>query len=122
MDRTISESSIDDARAGEYERQGEQASPIIVIESCHSTWLFDEENRRFRRLPKGHLSGISTVWRSYDRLVVDDATNAFVALIDPPPGTRLLRSKRHVGPCGYSGGERAADKLFDEVGDLLTTS
>ena len=46
----------------------------LVFESCHSTWLFDTERMRFRRILKGLESGprhVATDWRAYFGLEVD---------------------------------------------------
>lgn len=73
------------------------ATPL-VIESCHSVWLFDESNHRFRRMVKGLGSEatIATDWRLYDHLVVEEHSDAFLVFLDDS-GTRLLRSRRHLG-------------------------
>jgi len=70
----------------------------LVVESCHSVWLFDEENRRFRRMVKGLGPDVTvaTDWRPYDHLVIDEQTDAFLVFLDEN-GTRLLRSRRHLG-------------------------
>ncbi len=75
---------------------------FVVIESCHSTWLFDTVDRRFCRVLRNgtHPSAVATDWRSYDRLVVEDHTEAFVVFLDAS-GTRLLRSWRHTADCDH---------------------
>ncbi len=81
-----------------------KASPdrFVVIESCHSTWLFDTADRRFCRVLRNSSfpAAVATEWRSYDRLVVEDRTDAFVVFLDPS-GTRLLRSWRHTADCDH---------------------
>ena len=40
----------------------------LVLESCHSTWVFDPERRRFRRILKGgevEERPVTTPWRTY---------------------------------------------------------
>jgi hypothetical protein len=84
--------------------RGDAGSPdrFVVIESCHSTWLFDTADRRFCRVVRNgaHAAGVPTDWRPYDRLVVEDRTEAFVVFLDAT-GTRLLRSWRHGADCGH---------------------
>lgn len=91
----------------------------LVIESCHSTWVFDEDNHRFRRLLKGARIGrsISTSWRSYHHVVFDDRSDAFLVFLDPC-GTRLLRSWRHLGDCGKCG-EATAEISAEDVRRLV---
>lgn len=66
------------------------------IESTHSTWIFDTERMRFRRLPKGAdptSPSLESDWEPYFALDVDAETGAFtVALTEDR--TRLLRAWR----------------------------
>ena len=66
------------------------------IESAHSTWLFDTDRGRFRRLPLGvdpDAFALDSDWEPYFALDVDDATGAFTVTLDAD-GTRLLRAFR----------------------------
>jgi hypothetical protein len=41
---------------------------LFVLESCHSTWIFDTEKMRFRRVLKGlalDAHAATTAWRAY---------------------------------------------------------
>lgn len=75
-----------------------------VIESCHSTWIFDLANHRFRRTVKGRELNrrFSTDWRVYDHVVFDSESGAFLIFLDAL-GTRVLRSQRHSGQCERCG-------------------
>ena len=76
-------------------------SNLLVIESCNSTWLFDHEKSRFRRVPRGaplDLPASDAEWQRYFRLEVDPDTDAFLVTLNES-GSRLLRSFRHVMPC-----------------------
>lgn len=65
-----------------------------TIDTCHSTWEFDEANRRFRRWLRHDLAqGVSTGWRPYARLVADASWDAFVVVLEPR-GTRVLVGRR----------------------------
>ncbi len=64
----------------------------IVIESCHSTWIIDMENSRFRRLVKDsdhRASPASTEWQACYGVEIDPLSESFVVLLNPE-GTRLL--------------------------------
>jgi len=66
------------------------------IESAHSTWLFDTERRRFRRLPTGvdpDAFAPESDWEPYFGLDLDDESGAFTVTLDAD-GTRLLRAFR----------------------------
>lgn len=88
-----------------------------MLESCHSTWVFDVAHLRFRRILKGldlDASRASTAWRPYFGLELDPLSESFVVLLNPE-GTRLLRSWRHVEHCPQCGGEATAEFSLDEL-------
>src|ERR1700683_168058 len=90
---------------------------LFVLESCHSTWIFDTERLRFRRVLKGlALDGpsVTTAWRAYYGLEIDPISESFVVLLNPE-GTRLLRSWRHVEQCPQCGGNQTAELSLDEL-------
>ncbi len=89
----------------------------LVLESCHSTWLFDTERMRFRRILKGldlDARQASTAWRPYYGLEMDSMSESFVVLLNPE-GSRLLRSWRHVDRCPQCGGEATAELSIDDL-------
>ncbi|MDA8268270.1 MAG: hypothetical protein M0Z63_11310 [Actinomycetota bacterium] len=89
----------------------------LVLESCHSTWLFDTERMRFRRILKGlevESHHAATGWRPYFGLDVDPESESFVVRLNPE-GTRLLRSWRHVDRCSQCGGEATSELSLDEL-------
>ncbi|MGH9044212.1 MAG: hypothetical protein ACRDVP_05150 [Acidimicrobiales bacterium] len=89
----------------------------LVLESCHSTWLFDTDSMRFRRILKGldmEARNASTAWRPYFGLELDEHSESFVVMLNPE-GTRLLRSWRHVDHCPQCGGETTAELSIDEL-------
>lgn len=88
----------------------EPPEDFLVLESCHSTWLFDTKSHRFCRVLKGpHIeSSVATGWRGYDRLVVHPDSDAFVVFLDAS-GTRLLRSWRHTARCEQCGGNATGE-------------
>ena len=52
----------------------------FVLESCHSTWVFDTERMRFRRLLKGievEQHPVATQWRPYYGLELKDDSEEF---------------------------------------------
>ncbi len=74
---------------------------FLVLDSCHSTWLFDVANKRFRRALKGldvDPSVAATDWRTYERLELSEGSEAFVVVLNAA-GTRRIRSWRHVDGC-----------------------
>ncbi|MHB8220926.1 MAG: hypothetical protein ACYDHU_11505 [Acidimicrobiales bacterium] len=94
-----------------------------VLESCHSTWIFDTERMRFRRILKGldlDARQASTAWRPYFGLHLDPRSESFVVLLNPD-GSRLLRSWRHVDHCPQCGGEATAELSVDELRGASTS-
>ena len=65
------------------------------------------------------LIAFFTDWRSYDHIIVDDSTVAFLVFLDAA-GTRILRSKRHDGRCSCGGRDRAAEPSPADLQDLVT--
>jgi hypothetical protein len=90
---------------------------VLVIESCHSTWLFDTERRRFRRVLKGldlDVEEASTAWRPYDRLDLDSRSDSFMVIVEPA-GSRALRAWRHVAGCPHCVGDVTAELPLSEL-------
>lgn len=100
----------------ELELASRHPERFIVIESCHSTWLFDTVDRRFCRVLRTSLEPptVATDWRSYDRLVVEDDTDAFVVFLDPS-GSRLLRSWRHGAQCAHCGRDFTGELSLEDL-------
>lgn len=90
----------------------------LVVESCHSTWLFDMDRMRFRRILRGpELSHphATTAWRPFYGLEGEEGSDSFVVLLNPG-GTRLLRSWRHLsGYCPSCGEEQTMELSADEM-------
>ncbi len=89
----------------------------LVLESCHSTWLFDTERMRFRRILKGlemEAPPAATEWRPYFGLDIDPYSESFVVRLNAE-GTRLLRSWRHVDRCTQCGGQATTELSVDEL-------
>ena len=90
---------------------------MLTLDSCHSRWEFDEGGHRFRRVLRGpdfELRTVTTEWRPYYGLHVDQESDSFVVVLNEA-GTRMLRSWRHVEGecpnCGYPTGEVIAQDV-----------
>lgn len=95
------------------------ATKRLVLESCNSVWIFDEEAHRFRRLPRGvdvDAPVPASDWTEYFHLEVDLDGDAFVVSLNPE-GTRLLRSFRHHDPCPQCGDEVTTELSLDALRD-----
>jgi hypothetical protein len=72
-----------------------------ILESCHSTWIFDGDRMRFRRVLKdieyAHQP-VATDWRPYHQLQIDPLAETFTVVLNQD-GTRLVRSWLHTGDC-----------------------
>ena len=87
----------------------------IIIESCHSTWIIDIDEHRFRRVMKGSaLQGTSTEWQPCFGVEIDPLSESFVVILNED-GTRLLRSWRHVERCAQCGGEATSELSLHDL-------
>lgn len=89
----------------------------IVFESCHSTWHFEPDRMRFRRVLKRIGSGsveVATEWRPYFGLELDGQGEYFVVLLNAD-GSRLLRSWRHTNDCTECGAQVTAELSLEEL-------
>ena len=89
---------------------------LQVIESCNSTWVFDPERERFRRVPKGTAIDVPAPpeeWERYYSLEIDE-DGAFVVALNKA-GTRLLRSYRHQVPCPHCDANATAELSLEAV-------
>ena len=89
----------------------------VIIESCHSSWIFETERSRFRRILKEVEGGpheVATSWRPYYGLELDPNSESFVVVLNRE-GTRLLRSWRHTGDCAQCGGHATAEMSLGEI-------
>jgi hypothetical protein len=83
----------------------------LLFESCHSTWVFDTEAMRYRRILKGievDDHRVATEWRPYYGLVLGGDSEAFTVLLNPE-GTRMIRSWRHTRDCLECGEQVTAE-------------
>jgi hypothetical protein len=90
---------------------------FLVLDSCHSTWLFDVAGSRFRRVLKGldvDPSLAATDWRSYERLELAEGSEAFVVVLNAA-GTRRIRSWRHVDGCEQCEGEKTTELSLEDL-------
>jgi len=90
---------------------------FLVIDSCHSTWLFDVPALRFRRMLKGldvDPSLAATDWRPYVRLELAEDSDAFMVVLNEA-GTRRIRSWRHVDGCDQCDGEQTAELSVEDI-------
>lgn len=74
---------------------------LVVMESCHSTWIFDCRQLRFCRILKGieaRHRRISTEWRTYWDLEIDPNDASFTVYLNEAQ-TRLIRSSGHSQDC-----------------------
>jgi len=90
---------------------------LLVVDSCHSTWLFDAAAKRFRRILKGldvDPALAATDWRPYERLELPEGSDAFIVVLNEA-GTRRIRSWRHVDGCAQCEGERTSELSVEDI-------
>lgn len=90
---------------------------VLVLESCHSTWIFDPRNLRFRRILKGVEIGkhrVVTDWRPYWQVRVDLQGEGFTVYLNSTR-TRLIRSWRHSQHCTQCNGSSTAELSLEDI-------
>ena len=89
----------------------------VVLESCHSIWLFDTDHMSFLRVLMQHAAGrhlAATSWRPYFGLEMVPHSESFVVILNAE-GTRLLRSWRHTTHCAQCGGHATSEVSIEEL-------
>ncbi len=91
---------------------------LVVVDSCHSRWVFDAERLRFRRVPKGpglRVRMAMMEWRPYHSLHLDPYSDSFVVVLNDA-GTRMLRSWRHrEAVCPQCGASRTEELSLGDI-------
>ena len=94
----------------------------ITLESCHSTWIFDTNRMRFRRILNdieiGHRP-VSTTWRPYFELQADPTAETFTVILKADR-SRLIRSWRHTADCVQCRDHRTGELSLEDVRNAVT--
>lgn len=88
-----------------------------VIESCNSTWVFDADRMRFRRILKGTEVGgepVATGWRPYYQLEAPADSETFTVYLNFG-GTRMIRSWRHAADCAQCGEHKTEEMSLERL-------
>jgi hypothetical protein len=89
----------------------------LVVQSCHSTWIFDPQHLRFRRILKGieveHRS-VATEWRPYWQVQLDVEGDGFTVFLNSSR-SRLIRSWRHTRDCSQCGASDTAELSLEDI-------
>jgi hypothetical protein len=94
---------------------------FIILESCHSTWIFDPARRQFCRILKGVEVAhryVSTGWRPYWDLDVDPHAETFSIYLNESR-TRVIRSWHHTHDCTQCGGHKTAELSLEDIHRLV---
>jgi hypothetical protein len=93
----------------------------MILESCHSTWVFEVYRKRFCRVLKGieiSYRAVSTDWRPYSHLEVDTQSEEFVVYLNEER-THLIRSWRHTGDCAQCGGHKTTELSMEDIHNAI---
>jgi hypothetical protein len=88
-----------------------------IIESCHSTFVFDTDRMRFRRILKGievSQRPVATGWRPYWDLESPPGAETFTIALNAER-TRLIRSWHHTPDCVQCGGHDTAQLSLEDL-------
>jgi hypothetical protein len=95
---------------------------VLVLESCHSTWIFDPGRLEFCRILKGvqvASRSVVTEWRPYWQVQLDpEEAEGFTVYLNAA-GTRLIRSWRHATNCTQCGASETAKLSLLDVHRIL---
>ena len=90
---------------------------VLVLESCHSTWIFDPLHLQLRRILKGVGVGnrsVMTAWRAYWQVELDFEGEGFTVYLNSSR-SRLIRSWRHTQNCSQCGGSDTAELSLEDI-------
>lgn len=88
-------------------------SDLLYFESCNTSWCFDQENLRFKRIPRpvGKQASKSDFavapWEEYFEINLSDSTDEFTVVLNEAE-SRLLRSWTHSENCVHCFGKKAS--------------
>jgi hypothetical protein len=92
-----------------------------IFESCHSTWIFDTDRLRFRRIlidiEVGRHS-VSTAWRPYFQLEAEPTSETFTVVLNADR-SRRIRSWRHTADCMECGGHVTAELSLADISNAV---
>ncbi len=94
---------------------------VTSIESCNSVWIFDTQTMEFKRRIRnlsGETEDVSTDWRPYFGLNVDESSKSFVVQLNES-GTRLLKSFIHKDPCTRCSESNTTEISLEEINRVL---
>ena len=94
---------------------------LLVVESCHSTWVFDTDGKRFCRILRGIAMEdhpVTTHWRPYHGLVLSEDSDAFTVVLNAEE-TRLIRSWRHTDDCPQCNGRVTSELSRGDIASAL---
>ncbi|MGD0748927.1 MAG: hypothetical protein ABSB68_14060 [Acidimicrobiales bacterium] len=89
----------------------------VILESCHSTWVFDSARMRFCRILKGiefAKRSVSTEWRPYWDLEINPGDETFTVYLNATR-TRVIRSWRHTKDCVQCGGHETTELSLEDI-------
>jgi hypothetical protein len=93
----------------------------LIVDSCHSRWVFDTERLRYRRILKGpefEMRQTTTEWRPYHELHLDPHSDSFTVVLNEA-GTQMLRSWRHMeGDCPLCGGTGTVELSVADIANV----
>ena len=90
---------------------------VIILESCHSTWVFDPDRRQFCRILKGIEvadRSVSTDWRPYWQLDVDPEAENFCVFLNASR-TRMIRTWQHTQDCAQCSVRETSELLLEDI-------
>jgi hypothetical protein len=94
-----------------------QVMSLIILESCHCTWIFDSRHLRFCQIFKDLEVGdrrASTEWRPYWDLQINRRQESFTVCLNESR-SRLIWSSLHKVGCADCGGDRMIELSMEDI-------
>lgn len=89
---------------------------VVILESCHSTWVFDLARMRFCRILRGMVArcSVSTGWRPYSDLEINPGDETFTVYLSVSR-TRVIRSWLHTHACTQCRGHTTTELSLEDI-------
>jgi hypothetical protein len=106
---------------GDFPELAPRPLNVLVLDSCHSTWIFDPCRLQFCRILKGlEFVGrrVPTEWRPYWQVELDRSAEGFTVYLNEAR-TRLIRSWRHTKDCAECGDSQTSELSLEDLYDAM---
>jgi hypothetical protein len=107
-------------------REGEHPAfmEAVVLDACHSIWIFDLDRKRYSRILRGlerSSRRVASEWRSYSYLEIDESDARF-SLFLGADRSRIIRSWIHTHDCRQCAVRQTTDFWMEDLREALSVA